>query len=104
MKAFDRRWETLVARSRRALASKAEDTPPPPPGFATRVVALAADARKTGTEAWALELWIRRTRQALAVVTLLGLMLLAFDRPTTRHKPLSTPGIENTVAQILWRL
>lgn len=102
MKAFDRRWETLVARSRRTLASKTEDTAPP--GFATRVVALAADARKTGAEAWALEFWIRRTRQALAVVTLLGLALLAFDRPTNRHKPLSTPGIENTVAQILWRL
>lgn len=102
MKAFDRRWETLVARSRSALASKAEAAAPP--GFATRVVALAADARIAGAEAWALELWIRRTRQALAVVTLLGLALLAFDRPTTRHKALSTPGIENTVAQILWRL
>lgn len=102
MKEFNRRWETLVARSRDAVASKVEGDAPP--GFAARVVALAADAREAGAEAWILELWIRRTRQALAVVALLGLLMVAWERHATRQSQLSNPGIENTVAQILWRL
>lgn len=102
MKAFHRRWEQLVARNRHALATKTAGDAAP--GFASRVVTLAAQARDGGAQAWVLELWIRRTRQALAVVALLGLAMVAFERTATRHNRLSHPGIENTVAQLLWRL
>lgn len=105
MKHFDPRWTELVERSRSESAADSPQDSCPPAGFATRVMAKAAEAGAFSHPEidWEAH-WLRRARQSLAVaftvaVVLVGLDLRQRTRPALRH-----PGIENTVAQLLWKL
>lgn len=105
MKDFNPRWNELVERARAASGLPPSADAHPPAGFATRVMALA----EAGGAFHSLQVdweahWLRRARQSLAVaftvaVVLVGLDLRQRTRPALRH-----PGIENTVAQLLWKL
>jgi len=45
-----------------------------------------------------------RIRQGFAMVTAVGLALITLEFATHRSHGLDHPRIENTVAQLLWRL
>jgi hypothetical protein len=101
MKPFDSRWEALVARAREA----GQSTSPvePPPGFTTRVLAQARAESADANQAVE-ELWMVRIRQGFAMVTAVGLALITLEFATHRSHGFDHPRIENTVAQLLWRL
>lgn len=101
MNHFDQRWQELASRARdastiseRAVADAA------PFGFATRVLATAAAASGSATE----ELWLRWARCSVAVMAAAGLVLGAVEASAGRPHSLPNPGVENTVAQVLWTL
>lgn len=97
MKNFDERWSDLAARVR---TTPSEDTAAPL-GFATRVVARAA-SRNTGSAAE--DLWLQWARRSVALVAGVGLVLGTMEVRAGRPHDLRPPGVENTVAQVLWTL
>lgn len=106
MKSFDQRWNQLTARAR--VGDPAIQSPSPagsdvPHGFATRVVALARAQSASGSFS-AEFLWLARTRRAFFIVAGIGMAMVALEFGTRRPHRLANPGIENTVAQVLWRL
>ncbi len=106
MKSFDERWNQLAAKARAVnptIQSPSQADVAVPHGFATRVLALAraqAPDRSSVAEA----LWLARTRRAFFVVAAVGIALAAMEFGTPRSRRIAAPGIENTVAQLLWRL
>ncbi len=98
MNDFDQRWQTLATRARAAVSRPAGD--PAPAGFATRVLARARPGPGPGGE----DLWLRWVRPALAVMTVCGMVVLALEVRAGRPGTLGRPGVENTVAQLLWKL
>lgn len=101
MKNFDQRWQRLASRARTASVPPETDVTAPH-GFATRVLARAAEAGVSGPPLE--ELWLRCARQSVALMTAVGLVLGAMEVAASRPRELPHPGVENTVAQILWRL
>lgn len=96
MKDFDAKWQELAAQARRA--SGREESAPF--GFATRVLArLEEPSRPSGGEIWG-----RLTLRLLSVALPVLLLCAILEVPHLRHSPSLESGVENTVAQILWRL
>lgn len=106
MKSFDQRWKLLTDRARgsdpttRSHDHAGNDAPR---GFATRVVAMAQAQIGSGPLS-AEVLWLARTRRAFFGVAAVGIAMAAMELRTRRPHRLANPGIENTVAQLLWRL
>jgi hypothetical protein len=98
MNDFDRKWQECAARARQAPARDE----PIPLGFTTRVLARAwpSPASVASLE----QIWQRLTWRSLAVTGVLLAACAVLEMPHLRdHKPLE-PGIENAVAQLVWRL
>ena len=98
MKNFDERWSDLTARARATPSADAAA----PLGFATRVVARAAASRNSGSAAE--DLWLQWARRSVAVVAGVGLVLGTMEVRAGRPHDLRPPGVENSVAQVLWTL
>ncbi len=98
MNDFDQRWQELAAQARRASPPPADD--PAPAGFATRVVARA---KPVASPDWD-DLWLRWARQSLAFMTACGALMLVLEFSARRPPTLGRTGVENTVAQVLWKL
>jgi hypothetical protein len=98
MNDFDRKWQECAAAARQA-GQRDESMPF---GFTTRVLAAAWPRQKLGTP---LELvWQRLTLGCLGIVGLVLLACAALEVPHfADQKPLD-PGIETTVAQLIWSL
>jgi hypothetical protein len=96
MKDFDANWQACAARAR--------STPPvderAPPGFAARVVALAAVSETPSL----VEVWQRLVLRVLAGTACLLVICLVLELPYFRERRPLEPGIENTVAQLVWSL
>lgn len=96
MNDFDNQWQRCVARARKATPR--DDAAPF--GFATRVLAarhaLAEPALERAWERLALS-WLACVVAGLAVCA-------ALELPHLRDSHPLKPGVENTVAQLLWRL
>ena len=96
MNDFDNRWQRCVARARQAPPR--DDVAPF--GFATRVVAAGLPPASPTLECVWKRLalgWLACAVAGLAVCALLELPHLHDSRPLN-------PGVENTVAQLVWRL
>lgn len=96
MKNFDEQWQKVAERARQ--------TPPrdevPPFGFVTRVAALVQHSQAPGVEM----LWVRLTLRLLAGVCAVLVACAALELPHFRDAHPLDPGIENTVAQLIWSL
>ncbi len=96
MNDFDTKWQTCAARARQ--------TPPrdeqPPFGFATRVVAQAMRPGAASVEF----AWDRVLARLLAGAVAVLLVCAAVELPHFRDTQTLKPGIENTVAQLVWSL
>jgi hypothetical protein len=96
MNDFDKQWQRWMARARQSPPR--DDTAPF--GFATRVLAAGRRPEEPALErAWErLALgWLAGVVAGLAVCAVL-------EMPHLRDSHPLNPGLENTVAQILWRL
>ncbi|MBL9175722.1 MAG: hypothetical protein JNL10_19420 [Verrucomicrobiales bacterium] len=100
MRNFDERWSDLAARARTQEAPPGDESAPT--GFASRVVARAAASRREG--AGAEDLWLQWARRSLAGMALVGLVLGSLEVRAGRPHDLRPPGVENSVAQVLWTL
>ena len=96
MKDFDDKWQTCAAQARR--------TPPrddaPPFGFAARVVALASEQKSPTVE----DVWGWLSMRLLSAAFLVLILCAILEAPHLRGPRPLEPGIENAVAQIVWRL
>ncbi|MEN9674564.1 MAG: hypothetical protein RIS76_460 [Verrucomicrobiota bacterium] len=103
MKIFDQRWQELAARAREcaAPADGGRDVAVPH-GFTTRVLARSAEVTTGGPSLE--DLWLRCVRQSVALMAAVGVVLGTMDVMAGRSRELPHPGVENTVAQVLWRL
>jgi hypothetical protein len=99
MSQFDARWEVCVQRGRReSVRDEAA-----PFGFATRV--LSALAARRANEAASLDLiWHRLTLRSLRWIGAVLLVCAVFELPHWHERRVLDPGIENTVAQLVWSL
>lgn len=106
MKSFEERWNQLAAQARAVDPTIQSSSPAGsavPHGFATRVIALARAQAADGSIA-AEALWLARTRRAFFVVATVGIAMATMEFGMPRSHRIAAPGIENTVAQLLWRL
>lgn len=96
MKDFDTKWQAAAARARQAPRRDEQL----PFGFATRVPARAIQPEMMPAEfAWDRVL-ARLLAGAVAVLVVCG----AMELPHLRDAQPLKPGIENTVAQLVWSL
>lgn len=96
MQQFDQHWQEVVARARQAPGR--EDAAPF--GFPARVIALGRQPQALGPEA----LWVRLTLRVLAGAIGVLIVCTALEWPHMRDTRPLEPGLENTVAQIVWAL
>jgi len=97
MNDFDARWQTLVRTAR----APSDPDAAAPRGFASRVVARAAEV---GDRVRWEDLWLRRARQSVALMAMVALVLGALELRTPRPSSLAAPSVENAVSQVMWRL
>jgi hypothetical protein len=97
MKHFDENWKECARQAGR--------TPPrdesAPFGFARRVVARSLHA---GSAASVEDAWERLAPRWLAVALAVLAFCAAIEMPHLREMHPLNPGVENTIAQLLWRL
>src|SRR6516162_6127422 len=99
MNPFDVKWQACVARARKVPGQKEEV----PFGFATRV--LSAVAAQRSSEMASLEaVWQRLTLRSLRWIAALLVLCAILELPHLRERRPLEPGIEDTVAQLVWRL
>ncbi len=96
MQDFDKHWQTVARRARQA-PGRDEGAPL---GFARRAVALGWQPQAPGLEV----LWMRLTLRVLAGAVGVLLICAALELPHFRDARPLDPGLENTVAQIVWAL
>jgi hypothetical protein len=98
MSDFDVRWQTCAERAQGV--SRRDETAPF--GFATRVV---ASGRPVPVPRLSLEMvWQRLTLGALGFIAVALVVCAAVEVPHFRDQKPLEPGIENTVAQVVWSL
>lgn len=98
MKNFDQRWQEMAAHARRAQNLPGPTTAPA--GFATRILARSAANRAPAVE----DLWLEWLRPALAVTTVAAAILTGLEVQANHPTTLGRPAVENTIAQVLWKL
>jgi hypothetical protein len=96
MNDFDKQWQTVAGHARQAPGR--DETAPF--GFARRTVALGWQPPAPGSEV----LWVRLTLRALAGAVGVLIVCAALELPHFRDTRPLEPGLENTVAQIVWAL
>ncbi len=98
MSEFDIRWQAGITRAREA--GRRDETMPH--GFATSVLALA---QPSASPPISLELvWQRLTFGVLGVIAAALVVCAALELPYFRDRQPLEPGIENTVAQLVWSI
>ena len=98
MSEFDVRWQTCAGRARAAGPRNGSM----PHGFAARVVALA---QKPSSPQVSLEMvWQRLTYGALGFIAAVLVVCAVLELPYLRDRKPLEPGIENTVAQLVWSI
>ena len=95
MNDFDKKWQACAARAREETRRGEQS----PFAFRTRVVALAFQGGTPADFAWDRVL-ARLLAGSVAVMVVCGAMELPHFRDSQPLKP----GIENTVAQLVWSL
>jgi hypothetical protein len=93
---FDKQWQTVAGRARQA-PDRVEWAPL---GFARRAVALGWQPQALGLEV----LWARLALRVLAGAMGVLIVCAALEWPHLRDTRPLEPGLENTVAQIVWAL
>jgi hypothetical protein len=93
---FDSKWQACAARARQAAAR--DDTAPL--GFATRVLAFARQRSTPSPES----IWERLALRSLAGALALLAVCAVFELPHFRDSRPLAPGVENTIAQLVWSL
>ena len=96
MKNFDARWQACAARARQATPRDDEE----PFGFAARVVARGLHLRKSMPDA----AWESLAMRLLAGAVGLLVICAVLEMPHLRNTQPLDPGVENTVAQLVWSL
>lgn len=96
MKNFEAHWQTLAGKARQA-AGRDESAPF---GFATRVLAQSRFPADSVRE----DIWGRLIVRFLGVAVPVLVLCAALEGPHLRRAPSLESGVENTVAEILWRL
>lgn len=96
MNDFDNKWQRCVTRARQAAPR--DDAAPF--GFATRVLAAGRQLAEPSPE----RAWERLALSWLACVVAGLAICAALELPHLRDSHPLNPGVENTVAQLLWRL
>ena len=98
MSEFDVRWQACVGCGRQSPRPNEAA----PFGFASRVLAVAWDspASRVSLETF----WQRVTFASLGILTLLLLVCAVVEMPHLGDRQPLEPGIENTVAQVVWSL
>ena len=96
MNDFDTKWHACAARARQTLRRDEES----PFGFTTRIAARATKPGATPVESTWDRVLARLPAGAVAVRIVCGAMELPHFRDAQPLKP----GIENTVAQLVWSL
>ncbi len=98
MSEFDERWQVCVGRARQA--PRRDETAPY--GFATRVLAMvpSSPASRVSLEV----VWQRLTFGSLGILALFLVVCAVVEIPHLRDRPALEPGIENTIAQVVWSL
>ena len=96
MKDFDAKWQVSVARAREARVPETGV----PFGFASRVAARGIAQPPLGLEVVFERLTVQLLTGALGFLAICAVLEVPHLRDA---KPLQ-PGVENTVAQILWSL
>jgi hypothetical protein len=96
MSDFEERWQVCALRARQAPARSES----PPLGFTARVLGRRLPAMEMGLEV----IWERLAMRWLAGVAGVLLVCAVIELPNLGAAPLLKPGIENTVAQLAWKL
>ena len=96
MQNFDKQWQTVAGHARQAPGRDKTA----PFGFARRAVALGWQSPTPGPEI----LWMRLTLRALAGAVGVLILCAALELPHFRDARPLEPGLETTVAQIVWAL
>jgi hypothetical protein len=96
MKDFDPKWQACAARARQTARREEQS----PFGFATRMVALVDQPRTIPVEF----AWERVLARLLVGAVAVLLVCAAVELPHFRDSQPLKPGIENTVAQLVWSL
>jgi hypothetical protein len=98
MNDFDVKWQKAAARAREC--PRREESAPF--GFASRVLAAAAQPQAPAVSVE--EVWQRLTWRSLAIVSSVLVICAAVEIPHLKDRKPFEPGIENTVAQLVWSL
>ncbi len=96
MKDFNAKWKACVARARQAPTRDERA----PVGFAARIVARAAHPDIPSLE----DVWQHLIVRWLAGAVTLLVLCAVIELPHFRDTQPLDPGIENTVAQLVWSL
>ena len=96
MNDFDTKWQAGVARARQSPRRDEQM----PVGFVTRVVAQAMPPGAAPVDF----AWDRALARLLAGAVAILLLCAAVELPHFRNPQPLKPGIENTVAQLVWSL
>lgn len=97
MNDFEHRWQQCLSRARQASPREAALAPP---GFATRVVARCKAAPGIQLE----RIWERMAFGSLVALLAVLTLCVALEGPHLRDSHPWNPGLENIVAQVVWRL
>lgn len=99
MNDFQKRWRALAGEAAREAPGPAVA----PAGFAHRVARLAM--RRSGAVGRIdPDLWFRLGARSLAGALAVLVLMMLLELPHWRSRPVLEPGIENTVAQLVWSL
>lgn len=98
MNDFDVKWQTCAARARDNPRRDHEA----PFGFASRVLAAAAESPPPSIPLE--QVWQRLTWHSLGLVGVVLVICALVEVPHLKDRTVLDPGIENTVAQLVWAL
>jgi hypothetical protein len=100
MKPFDRRWEDCVRVARRATPRPCAE----PPLHLAPALRRALRSAEPGPEPEPVDWWRWYGTRGLAVASVLFVACLFFGMRDRRDAPSLRPGVEDAVAEVLWRL
>jgi hypothetical protein len=96
MKDFNQQWQKLADQARQAPPRDQQA----PFGFAAQVVALGWQAPNPGLEL----IWRRLALRSFAGAVIVLILCAVLEWPHFRDQRPLDPGLENTVARLVWTL